>query len=172
MKKTLFPLLLLCFSISGCTAQQASGYDTSNSDVKSPPPNSTQFRTAVLKEVNALRQKGCRCGAQKFRPTHPLKWNELLTEAAKRHALDIAGRRQLDHTGRDGSSVMTRTTDTGYNWQSVAENIAYGYWDIPSVIQGWVESKGHCKNMMNPDYKEVAVYRKDNYWVMVLATHL
>jgi len=104
--------------------------------------------------------------------THPLSWNDQLTIAAKRHALDIAARQKLDHTGRDGSSITTRVSDTGYSWSAVAENIAYGYWDIKSVIQGWVDSPGHCRNMMSPDYKEVSVYRKDNYWAMVLATKM
>ena len=95
-----------------------------------------------------------------------------MTKAAKRHALDIASRQLLDHTGKDGSSVMKRVSDTGYTWGAVAENIASGYWNVPAVIKGWVESPGHCRNMMNEDYKEVGVYQKDNYWVMVLATKL
>lgn len=174
MKNPIFLLLLLGLMSSSCNAQQQyySSEDNSSTNRSTPSPNSNAFVSEVLKEVNALRSTGCRCGSRKMPPTHQLSWNQQLTDAAKRHALDIASRQQLDHSGKDGSSVMDRVTNSGYSWSAVAENIAFGYWDIPSVIRGWTESAGHCRNMMNADYKEVGVYRQDNYWVMVLATKL
>lgn len=172
MKNTIYLFLILCLPLSSCNAQQYSATQTQTSTTSTPAPDSDAFAAAVLQEVNKLRETGCKCGGRNMAPTHSLSWNKQLTEAAVRHALDIANRQQLDHTGKDGSSVMSRVSDTGYSWGNVAENIAFGYWSVPSVIQGWVESSGHCRNMMNPDYKEVGVYRKDDYWVMVLATKL
>jgi len=37
-----------------------------------------------------------------------------------------------------------------------------------SVIEGWIKSSGHCKNIMKPAYKEIGVARKGNYWTLVL----
>ena len=37
-----------------------------------------------------------------------------------------------------------------------------------SVIEGWIKSPGHCKNIMNPAYKEIGAARKGNYWTLVL----
>ncbi len=170
MKYPTFLLLIFCLPILSCNGQQY--YLIENKPSNDPPPNSSSFQTDILKEVNAYRQSGCKCGAKRMVPTHPLRWNKQLTEAARKHALDNASRQKLDHTGKDGSTVSTRVTKTGYTWQAVAENIAFGYLDIKGVIQGWVQSKGHCLNLMNPDYKEVGIYKKDNYWVMVLATKM
>ncbi len=172
MKNTIYLLLMMSIPLMSCNAQQYYSSQSPTTTEPSPPANTDAFSADILKEVNQLRASGCKCGNKRMAATHSLSWNDQLSEAAKRHALDIATRRQLDHTGRDGSSVSKRVSDTGYSWSAVAENIAYGYWDIPSVIQGWVDSPGHCRNMMNPDYKEVAVYRKGDYWVMVLATKL
>lgn len=172
MKNTFYLLLILSIPLISCNAQQYYSAQTPPSSDSTPSPDSDAFTVEVLEAVNELRENGCKCGGKRMAPTTPLNWNEQLTEAAKRHAFDIAARQQLDHTGKDGSSIMDRVSDTGYSWGFVAENIAFGYWNVPSVIQGWVESPGHCRNMMNPDYKEVGVYRKDNYWVMVLATKL
>lgn len=173
MRNPFYLLLVLCIPINACTAQQYFVTKKAPSSVDSTTaPNSNVFAKEVLSEVNQLRNSGCKCGGKQMPATHPLSWNDQLTNAAQRHALDIAARQQLDHTGQDGSSVSSRVTDTGYSWGAVAENIAVGYWDIKGVIRGWVESPGHCRNMMNPDYKEVSVYRKDSYWVMVLATKM
>jgi uncharacterized protein YkwD len=172
MKNTIQFLLILFMPLLSCSAQQNYTYSNQSRIDSSPPPISGTFSEQVLKEVNQLRAAGCKCGSKRMAPTHSLSWDNQLMDAAKRHALDIASRQQLDHTGKDGSDIMSRVSDTGYSWSNVAENIAMGYWDIPSVIQGWVDSPGHCRNMMNPDYKEVAVYREGEYWVMVLATKL
>ncbi len=177
MKSTFFLLFSFLLLFTQCSSPQTSTLYSKQSPVLDPPENQppadpASFQRAILKEVNAWRQNGCKCGGKKMAPTHPLTWNEQLRQAAEDHAIDIASRQVLDHTGKDGSQVWDRVTKTGYSWQTVAENIAYGYWDIKSVIQGWVDSKGHCLNMMNPDYHEVGIAQEKDYWVMVLAKGL
>ena len=33
------------------------------------------------------------------------------------------------------------------------------------VMDGWFKSDGHCRNLMNPGFKEVGVAEYDTYWV-------
>jgi len=33
------------------------------------------------------------------------------------------------------------------------------------VMQGWFHSPGHCKNLMNPAFKEIGIAENNTYWV-------
>jgi uncharacterized protein YkwD len=76
----------------------------------------------------------------------------------------------LDHTGSDGSSAGDRLTTGGYYWTTYAENIAVGYTSEQAVIDGWLKSDGHCKNIMNANVSEMGVATSGAYWTQVFAT--
>lgn len=48
---------------------------------------------------------------------------------------------------------------------AVGENIAAGHRSIGQVMEGWVRSESHCKNIMNRNYKEIGVAESNLYWV-------
>lgn len=127
------------------------------------------FQKEVLDAVNALRTAGCNCGAEgDFPATTEVTWNDKLEIAAKRHSDDMDKNSHFDHKGTDGSTVGSRVTDAGYPWKTVGENIANGYPDVAAVVKGWRDSDGHCANMMNAGFKEIAVVKTGTYWTMVL----
>jgi uncharacterized protein YkwD len=70
----------------------------------------------------------------------------------------------FNHTGLNGSSAGDRIIAAGYAWRSFGENIAKGYSTEQSVMDGWIRSEGHCKNIMNPGFKEMGVARVGTYW--------
>uniref|UniRef100_M4C5U0 SCP domain-containing protein n=1 Tax=Hyaloperonospora arabidopsidis (strain Emoy2) TaxID=559515 RepID=M4C5U0_HYAAE len=82
----------------------------------------------------------------------PLCQNKKLQAAAKRHSNDMAKHDFMDHNGTDGSSVSRRITEAGYKWEAVAENVAAGQEDVESVMQAWMKSEGHRKNILDPSY--------------------
>ncbi len=46
-----------------------------------------------------------------------------------------------------------------------AENLAAGINNTPAeVVQGWLESPGHRKNLLQPDMKRTGIGRVGNYW--------
>jgi uncharacterized protein YkwD len=53
----------------------------------------------------------------------------------------------------------------GYRSFMAGENIAFGQESIAEVMAGWFKSEGHCKNLMNPGFKEIGVAQYNNYWV-------
>ncbi|MDP3655044.1 MAG: CAP domain-containing protein [Rhodoferax sp.] len=64
---------------------------------------------------------------------------------------------------------------TGYAYCAVGENIAAGQTSVQSVMSTWINSPGHCQNLMNPTYRDmgVACVRNDAasyrlYWTMDL----
>ncbi|KAF4322024.1 hypothetical protein BBO99_00006697 [Phytophthora kernoviae] len=78
--------------------------------------------------------------------------NKKLQAAAKRHSDDMAAKDYMDHDGSDGSTMSERITDTGYDWNAVAENVAAGQEDVDSVMVSWMNSEGHRENILGMDY--------------------
>lgn len=66
----------------------------------------------------------------------------------------MANNNYFSHTGLNGSTIGTRANAAGYAYRTVGENIAAGYNSIDAVMTGWVDSAGHCANMMNASFKE------------------
>lgn len=125
----------------------------------------------VLDEVNALRSRGCKCPGSPYTPPVPaLRWDEKLKRAAQLHADDMYYGRYFSHTGADGSSFSDRITRAGYRWQSAGENIAKGQPTARAVVHAWSNSKGHCRNLMNPEFKDMGVGKTGPYWVQDFGT--
>jgi uncharacterized protein YkwD len=130
-------------------------------------------------QINDARRQGRSCGQQAFAPATALRRSPQLDDAARKHALDIATHSAMGHEGSDGSSAGERAESAGYHWRIVGENVAAGQIAAEEVVDTWLESDGHCKNMMDPRFSEtgIAVALNENderviYWVQVYATPL
>ncbi|UUZ56329.1 CAP domain-containing protein [Massilia sp. H-1] len=107
-----------------------------------------------------------------------LAWNDTLAAAAHAHSADMAAQRYLNHTGKDGRMVAERAAAAGYQASRIGENIAAGQASADEVVQGWLDSPGHCANLMNEDFSEMgAAYAVNRarapariYWTQVLGT--
>ena len=135
-------------------------------------PSTHALRTEMIQYINSIRARGCRCGNESFPPAPPLRWDERLEKAARRHAHDMSTNDHFDHTGTDGSSTAQRVADAGYSYRLVGENIAYGHPTLKSVIDDWLASPGHCKNLMNAAYSEMGAAAQNGYWVQTLGLGL
>ncbi|GJM24964.1 MAG: hypothetical protein DHS20C16_13790 [Phycisphaerae bacterium] len=112
----------------------------------------------VLELVNEERAKGADCGsAGSFEPAGPLTANGVLAEIARAHSSDMAERNFFDHTNPDGDGPGERIEASTYEWSTWGENIAAGYRTPEAVVEGWMNSDGHCSNIMNPAFSEIGV---------------
>jgi uncharacterized protein YkwD len=127
-------------------------------------------KTVLLQLVNALRSKGCNCGDDYYGPVPAVTWNVQLETAAYNHSNDMFINKYFSHTSPSGSSSGERIRNAGYSWSAFGENIAVRYADEKSVIEGWLESPGHCSNIMDKSSKEMGVAKVGSYWTQVLAT--
>ncbi len=105
----------------------------------------------------------------------PLTVSPQLTAAAAAHSQDMATNNFFSHTGSDGSTPWQRIRRTGYSYSTAAENIAAGYRTAEQVVQGWYNSDGHRRNMLNCNLREIGVAYADGgsygrYWTQVFAT--
>ena len=134
-------------------------------------------RERALTLINAARATARQCGTERYEAAAAVRWNDRLQAAAEAHSADMATHNFFDHTGSDGGGIGQRVTDAGYRWRRVGENIAAGQRSVAVAVDGWVASPGHCRNLMNPGFTEIAVAcvedagaRYTRYWTNVLAS--
>lgn len=107
---------------------------------------------------------------------NPLTVNFKLLTAARNHSRDMADHNTMSHTGSDGSTIVERYSRVGYEWSLAAENVAAGYSTAADVMEGWANSSGHRKNILNCSITEIGVgyvYSEDDhssYWTQDFGT--
>ena len=133
--------------------------------------------TRAMQLVNNARAHGARCGNETFGPAPPVTLSNTLAGVAYGHANDMAVNNYFEHEDLHGKTPSDRVRDIGYAEKLVGENIAYGPKSVDEVVQGWLDSPGHCENIMDPRFVEMGLgYAMSHdskhalYWVQVLAT--
>lgn len=136
----------------------------------------SERKREMLSRINEARGQARQCGNEHFAAVAPLAWNCTLEAAAEAHSLDMAENDYFSHTGPDGVGIQQRVSSRDYVWRAVGENIAAGQASIAAVVQGWLDSPGHCRNIMNAAFTEMGMARADDpgsmyspYWTQVLA---
>ena len=82
----------------------------------------------------------------------PLRLADDLQAAAAIRACEII--KKFSHTRPDGSNCFTVLDNQGH---TCGENIAAGYATAREVVNQWMHSEGHRKNILNPDFRELGV---------------
>ena len=111
----------------------------------------------VVELVNARRTAGATCDGDQMPPVDPLSVHSSLAEAARCHSQDLGRNEIRGHQGSDGSDPGERMHDAGYDWSTYAENAAYGHATAQDVMEAWMASEGHCRNIMRDDVDEIGV---------------
>lgn len=80
----------------------------------------------------------------------------------------------FSHTRPNGERYCTIMDDYNIKYTRLGENIAMGYTSPQAVVDGWMASEGHKKNILNSEFKGIGVgyYVKDGvaYWVQIMIT--
>jgi uncharacterized protein YkwD len=113
-----------------------------------PPAPSGSKEAQVLQLTNNERAKAG-CG--------PLRTNSALTRAADAHATDMVVHHFFDHNSQDGRSPFDRMKAAGFKGGAMAENIAVGYSSAAAVVDGWMHSEGHRRNILNCTYTMIGI---------------
>lgn len=54
-----------------------------------------------------------------------------------------------------GQNFAGRISAVGYNWQSAGENIATGFATPREVVNAWMASPDHCRNILDPSFRDI-----------------
>ena len=108
-----------------------------------------------------------------------LRANARLMHAAQIQAEQMASAGQLAHVLPNAAypSAGDRLAAADYRWQAYGENVALGQSSAEKALDGWMHSRGHRTNILNPDFTEMgAGYATDRerrpYYVQVFARPL
>ncbi|HAS46103.1 MAG TPA: hypothetical protein DCS93_36820 [Microscillaceae bacterium] len=146
-KTFLLLLTILGFYAVSSQAQPFRGCPKGTEYVK---PINASFEKEVLRLVNVERKKH---GLQ------PLTWNEKMARAARYHAADMAHDDYFSHDSYDPGGKMTcetfdRIRKFGFG---IAENIAAGSRTPVDVMQQWMTSEGHKRNILSTRSKSIGI---------------
>lgn len=176
--KSSFPKAVLLLSLSAilvaCKGEETDG---SNQSISNSCFDLETSKQEMLQLINQARSQARTCGVYgDFPAAGNVNWNDKLFKAANGHSQDMAKVNFFSHTGSDGLAFSDRITAAGYSYSSAAENIAAGQSSTQAVVNAWLTSEGHCKNIMTSGYTEIgsacvssesATYK--TYWTLLLA---
>ncbi len=144
-----------------------------------PLPEETQaddIRERLLALINTARSKPRDCGDRHYAAAPPLALSDELSLAAIGHAKAMARTGSFDHIDDDGKTPSDRVRETHYRAHLVGENIAAGMGSAEEALEEWLESPGHCENLMESRFTHVGAGFAVNltrepavYWTLDLA---
>lgn len=80
-----------------------------------------------------------------------------LNKSARFHAKFMAENDCFSHACPNEPNLGKRAHDAGYDWRTVAENIAGGQQNAAEVVADWMTSPGHRTNILNPALKDIGI---------------
>ena len=117
----------------------------------------------ILDEINEMRSESQECNGTTYPPAPPLEEHEELACASRIHSWDMYNRGYFDHDTPEGLNPSDRVALMGSVINMAGENLA----STPSTpVSLWMDSPGHCANIMNASYDYAGVGRYGNYWTV------
>ena len=141
------PALLVAI-LAGSAAPAAAAADCPAADEELTSANGARVRDAVVCLTNHARS---------VRGLAPLARSGALDAAAQGHTNDMIARDYFDHETPEGLGPGDRAVAAGFAGRFVGENIAGGYETARETVQQWMESAGHCRNILGTGYTAIGV---------------
>jgi uncharacterized YkwD family protein/spore coat assembly protein SafA len=87
----------------------------------------------------------------------PLRPDWQTARVARHKSQDMRDRRYFSHTSPTYGSPFQMMRAYNISFRSAGENIAMGQKTPREVVQGWMNSEGHRKNILNPNFTHIGV---------------
>ena len=86
----------------------------------------------------------------------PLSANQYLSQAAYNKAVDIFQEQRFEHNF-DDRRFSAWIRDVNYKYKYVGENLAIDFVSNEGVVNAWIQSPTHYKNLINDKFTEIGV---------------
>lgn len=118
------------------------------------------FEAQVIELTNEERTKN---GLSALKASNPL------SNVAQAKSNDMQQKNYFSHTSPTYGSPFDMMRDFGVNYSSAGENIAMGQQTPQQVVQAWMNSEGHRKNILNGTFTHIGVGYTENgsYWTQM-----
>ena len=108
----------------------------------------TDFEGEVIRLVNDIRRQN---------GLTPLTENWELSRVARYKSQDMHDKNYFSHTSPTYGSPFDMMKSFGISYRTAGENIAKGYRTPQAVVDGWMNSEGHRKNILSASYSKIGV---------------
>ncbi|WP_400164363.1 CAP domain-containing protein [Brevibacillus sp. TJ4] len=141
---------------------KAPDFDPPSLSVKERELVNAAYERQVLDLVNVVRYRY---------KLPPLTWHEGAAEVARGHSLDMKTNQFFDHvSATSGLDPFERLKAADIRYIMAGENIAAGYPDAIEVHEGWMNSPGHRKNVLEKDFALLGVGVVSDYYTQAFLT--
>lgn len=128
-----------------------------------PSTDFSSYQQQVLDLVNAERAK---------RGISALTLDSSLSSIATKKSQDMVNKNYFDHTSPTYGSPFDMMKQFGISYRTAGENIAKGQKTPQEVVAAWMNSEGHRKNILNPNFTNLGVgiakdSNKTTYWTQM-----
>jgi uncharacterized YkwD family protein len=118
------------------------------------------YESRVIDLTNEQRRKN---GLPNLQP------DTALSNVAQEKSNDMQAKNYFSHTSPTYGSPFDMMRDFGVTYRSAGENIAMGQQSAEEVVNAWMNSEGHRKNILSPNYTHIGVGHtgSGNYWTQM-----
>lgn len=129
-------LLAICMlSLTGCSRDGVENIESSDHIAVDAPVVYSSIEVEIMDRVNAYRAE---------KELNALESLDEISRQAKTHNVHMIEHEEVCH---DNFSDRYAALVESIGARAVSENVAYGYHTAEAVVQAWISSEGHRKNM-------------------------
>jgi uncharacterized YkwD family protein len=98
-----------------------------------------------------------------------LKADNSLSGVAQEKSDDMQAKNYFSHTSPTYGSPFDMMRDFGVDYSTAGENIAMGQRSAEEVVDAWMKSEGHRKNILSSNFTHIGVGHtgEGNYWTQM-----
>lgn len=102
----------------------------------------------VVRMTNAEREE---------KTLEPVRYNQVLSEAALAKAQDMFSDQYWAHVAPDGKQPWDFLADAEYTYTLAGENLARDFMTTEAMVEAWMKSPSHRENILQSRYTEIGV---------------
>lgn len=118
----------------------------------------SEIEQEVVRLVNLERQK---------EGLKPLTIDTELSKVARLKSEDMKNKMYFSHTSPTYGTPFDMLKQFNISYKSAGENIAKGQKTAQAVVDAWMNSEGHRKNILSSSFTHIGVGHSSSYWTQL-----
>lgn len=132
-------------------------------------PNIDQIKNIEQQVINLTNQERQKRGLK------PLQADWQVSRVARYKSVDMRDKNYFSHQSPTYGSPFEMLTAFRVSYRGAGENIAAGQTTAQEVVNSWMNSEGHRKNILNPNFTHIGVGYAEGgknrfYWTQMFIT--
>ena len=150
VKKTAFSTaLLLCLMVNLPAALAANTNDTTltnESALSETEIAIAAFKAEVIRLVNIEREQAG------VAPVEEMEILDIMADVRAEESSEV-----FKHTRPDGTRCFSIFSEYELTYWAAGENLAYGFRTPEKVVDAWMNSESHRRNILDPDFEFIGI---------------